>query len=119
MVKDIVFSPDETKVISGGHEKYLRLWDVKRPDTEIMSFPQQHSPINNIVWNSLHNVIVTSSLTEGKMYSWDTRSREMVNEYTIDGEEPTTKMIKTPDDALIILTTKSRVLFWNAKKYVI
>ena len=119
MVKDIVFSADESHVVTGGFEKYLRLWDLERPDAAVMEFDKQNSPINYIVWNKLHNdMIVTSSLNDGAIRTWDSRSKELVREYKIEGSDETTSMVASKDGAFIIITTKSRVIFWNAKKYV-
>jgi len=119
MVKDVIFSPDEQKLVTGGHENILRIWDIERPDAPILEHNRQSTPIRNIVWNKLHNNLIISSSGENNILrSWDIRAKELVNEYNMDStfRSPITSMRITKDSAFIILTSQSHVKFLNAKK---
>lgn len=119
MVKDCIFSPDESKIVSGGFEKMLRVWDIENSDKPINILNKQDKQIKHIVWNKLHDdVVISSSGEDNILYSWDIRSNESVNKYKLENvkNEPITSMSITKDFAFIIITTKSHVTFLNAKK---
>jgi len=119
MVKDVIFSPHERQMISGGFENMLRVWDIERPDTPVSIMNKQSNPIKHIAWNSLHSdLIITAGVDDNVLRSWDVRGQELVNEYKIESHknEPITSMSITKDSSFIIITSKSRVTFLNAKK---
>lgn len=119
MVKDVVFSPDESKIVSGGHEKMLRVWDIEEEEKPINILNKQNNPIKHIVWNRLYdNIIISASGEDNILHSWDIRTNEIVDKFTIGNvkDEPITSMKITKDARIIVLTTKSHVTFLNAKK---
>lgn len=117
LVKDICFSPEESHLLSGGHEKFLRLWDLERYDAQPEIFPEQPSWIKHIIWNHLQPFSVISSGDDDNVIRiWDTRTKEVSREITLDA--PATSMTISRDFKFVTTTCGTRVTFWNARKLV-
>ena len=121
IVKDALFSPDETKLITGGFEKILRVWDVNVEEVPVQQMaPQEHS-IKHIVWNGLYSdLIVTASGDSNQLRCYDHRSTEIVSTFEVPSKtgspETVTSMSITRDGVFIIVTTESEVILFNARK---
>jgi serine-threonine kinase receptor-associated protein len=116
IVKDICFSPEESHLLSGGHEKILRLWDIERPDAQPDVFPEQTTWVRHLVWNQLQPFSVISSGDDNILRIWDIRTKEIVRELTL--EAPVTSLTISRDFKFVTTTSGSKVTFWNAKKFV-
>ena len=120
MVKDAIFSPSEDRVITGGFEKIVRVWDVNRPDQPLQEMAKQESVIKHVSWNRLYSdLVVTASGDDNILRCYDLRTSEVVSTFQVKGKnkmEPVTSMKLSRDSAFIIVTTASRVIFYNARR---
>jgi len=120
MVKDAIFSPSDDRVISGGFEKLVRVWDVNRPEQPLQEMAKQESVIKHVSWNRLYgDLIITASGDDNILRCYDLRTSEIVSTFQVKGKnkmEPITSMKLSKDSAFIVVTTASRVIFYNARK---
>mmetsp|Transcript_13268 Transcript_13268/g.18498 ORF Transcript_13268/g.18498 Transcript_13268/m.18498 type:complete len:348 (+) Transcript_13268:174-1217(+) len=83
IVKSCEFSPDSTRLASGGHEGVLRIYNLKVPTQEPLMIPQQSQPqhpssssssspkvtITKIVW--LNDTTVLAAASDGIVRFWN------------------------------------------------
>jgi len=73
IVKSCEFSPDSSKLASGGHEGLLRIYNLKYPKKDPLMIPQTSSDtkvtITKIVW--LNETTVVAAASDGIIRFWD------------------------------------------------
>lgn len=60
IVRSVDFNQDGSKIVTGGHEKKIRLFDLNSPDSPPTEFGELPSNIKNLIWNSETNLIYSS-----------------------------------------------------------
>ena len=83
----LAFSPDGTRLASGGHQGEVRLWSVPSGDA-ITTLRGHHAPIRGLAW--LDDAALVSGALDGKLVAWDPRSGE-ANE-VVDSGAPITAL---------------------------
>merc|ERR1711862_727257 len=89
IVKTLDFSPDSTRLATGGHEGILRIYDLTSHTLEPVSILQQSSSdvkihISKILW--LDNQTVIAAASDGIIRFWNLSSLELVRSLTVSGE---------------------------------
>lgn len=117
IVRTVGISGDGGKVVTGGHEKKLRLFDLQRPDKEeLLGGERAHEgTIKSAVWHrgGVEDTVVSAG--EDKVVRWwDTRSLSLTHSMTFDNPISSMERSTSPFGELLNITTGKDVLFIDA-----
>lgn len=114
IVRTCCFAPDSTKLITGGHEKLLRLFEVERPEAAPVEMQGASGVIRTAFFvggpGSSH--VLTSTSDVPGLLLWDIRSGKV--ERSIDTPGPVGSMDLTHDGRWLTTTDGSSVRVWDA-----
>ena len=83
IVRAVHFDPDARRIVTGGPEKKLRLFDLHQPLNPIEVGPNLHDgTIKSVVWGEPN--IVVSAADDRKIRWFDVRSRDLVDKFSVD-----------------------------------
>ncbi|KAI7887502.1 WD40 repeat-like protein [Lichtheimia hyalospora FSU 10163] len=107
-VRTVNFNPDATRIVAGGHEKKLKIYDLYRPDAPALEGRSYQGTIRATVWHPSHQSILFSGCEDGNIRVHDTRiMRSHVTCF------PTSDAV-----SCINLTTDGETVYWAAKHQV-
>ena len=121
IVKTCVFSPNSTRLATGGKEAVLRIYDLvacldeRHRQTEPLLELEQASPISKVIW--MTDRLLLCALADGSIALWDIDARSFLHNFkTSQGEEIRDMELKTLQNGQQILTVAagSKVTFWDA-----
>lgn len=112
IVRTCEFTPDGTKILTGGHEKKLRLWDVTRNDKPL-SIADANAKISTVcVTKKDPNVILTASAELTGINVWDARTFKI--EQTLNTPDRVTSMQCRIDQQTLIASSGRAVQLFSA-----
>ncbi|KAJ9477826.1 putative Eukaryotic translation initiation factor 3 subunit I (putative) [Pseudozyma hubeiensis] len=119
IVKTVAIDQRGERVLTGGHERKLRLFDLKRPDVEARLFGDggmaHDGVVKSCVWHRGEEEGLVVSAGEDKVIRWwDTRSSTAIDSMTFT--EPISSMERSTSKSfgeLLTITTGKTVLFIN------
>jgi serine-threonine kinase receptor-associated protein len=111
---DISYSQD--LLATGGHEKRIRLFDLKHP-TQSRDIGRHDSTVKSVVWDrsDLGDNIIISSGDDKRVVWWDRRSSAPAAEYTVD--DAITSMEQSIDHCSITVTAGKIILIFDSASY--
>ncbi|KAF9955602.1 hypothetical protein BGZ72_003584 [Mortierella alpina] len=119
IVRGCDFSGDGNRIVTGGMEKKLRIFDLNRPDLAgqpLLTADGHTSVIRNVVWDGARNMILSSG-DDMEIRVWDPRTFNQVHSCKMDG--PIASMELSADGQYITSTTGKSVYFWDAQTYTL
>ncbi|KAG0225840.1 hypothetical protein BGX31_007495, partial [Mortierella sp. GBA43] len=117
IVRSADFSGDGSRIVTGGNEKKLRIFDLNREDLvgqPLLSTEGHNSMIRNVVWDGARNMILSAG-DDMEFKVWDPRTFNQVHSFKMT--EPIASMQLTADGQYVTLTTGKSVHFWDAQSY--
>lgn len=123
IVRSVAINAEGSRVVTAGHEKKVRLFDLHRPDGEAMLFRKaggggetaHEGVIKSCVWHRGESEAVVVSAGEDRVVRWwDARSLAQIGEMTFD--EPITSMERSSGalGELLTVTSGNQVFFLDA-----
>lgn len=99
---------DSSKLLTGGYEKKLRIYDLNQPDSEPTKFPETKDFVKTAMWHCSHpNIFYSGSPKEHAMRVWDLRQAECVNQIDLPGQLLDLEMLEGPQvNGVLTLTTR-------------
>ncbi|KAI7872135.1 WD40-repeat-containing domain protein [Spinellus fusiger] len=94
IVRAVDFSMDGTKVVTGGNEEKLRVFDLYRPEACPIEIEGHTGAIKAVVWDEKRNVIMSAS-DDKTIRRWDLRTMREISR--IDCESPVSTMTLSND----------------------
>eukprot|EP00882_Tetradesmus_deserticola_P000508 GHRQ01000559.1.p1 GENE.GHRQ01000559.1~~GHRQ01000559.1.p1 ORF type:complete len:333 (+),score=82.40 GHRQ01000559.1:155-1153(+) len=116
IVRTCCFSPCSGKLVTGGHEKLLRLFDVERPEAAPAELTGAPSAIKAAVFvGPSDSLLVSSTGDTAGLTVWDVRSGDVVRSMPTDG--PVTSVDLTHDGRWLTTTdNRNTIRVWDTAK---
>lgn len=111
IVRTCCFSSDSRKLVTGGMEKMLRLFDVEQPGAAPQTLPQASAGIRSALFLGGDNTILTSFADAKGIGVWDVRAGSVVR--TLETENPVTSFDLTFDGSVLTTTDGHNIRFWD------
>lgn len=113
IVRTVTFSADSKKMITGGMEKTIRIYDLAKPEVEPVVLPKQESSIRCAVWSKSNENLLYSSCSDACSISvWDLRTKEIVQEWKTSS---IVTSIELSSADTVTSACGREVVFWKAE----
>lgn len=114
IVKSVEFDEEDSRIITAGHEKVIRIFDINAPEKDPITFPALSTNIKTVIWKSESNLIYSSG--EDKFLRiWDDRTNQEVKEIEVDYN--ITNMSLSFDGSILMCAAGKQVKFWDSKSF--
>lgn len=114
IIKSVHFSTDNSKLLTGGQDKILRIFDLAKPEAEPLKLEGHTDSIRVALWNADNSLIISGG-QDSQIRVWDTRSLKEVK--SIPSKFPILSIEKCLDGNRMITTAGKDVTFWNIKTF--
>mmetsp|Transcript_20319 Transcript_20319/g.24315 ORF Transcript_20319/g.24315 Transcript_20319/m.24315 type:complete len:334 (-) Transcript_20319:396-1397(-) len=114
IVRTVGFSQDSYYVLTGGHEKLIRLFDLSKPEADPLLMEGSPAPIRMGVWFNNNTILSACNDTPG-IRVWDTRSLAIVR--TLDTPTAVTDIEVSADGRTITTCDGKDIKFWDANSF--
>jgi len=114
IVKSTHFSRDSTKILTGGQDKILRIFDLAKPEAEPLQLEGHSQPIKIALWCKDNNTIISGG-QDSVLRVWDVRTLKEVQSHPVKGA--ITSIEISLDGRHLSTTSGKDVIFWDASKY--
>ncbi|CAG8500829.1 10619_t:CDS:2 [Scutellospora calospora] len=108
IVRSADISYDGTRIISGGQEKKLRIFDLNKPENAVVEVEGHESTIKSVIWDGDRNVVLSAG-DDKEIRIWDLRTFNQIN--TFKAEHPITSMELSADGKYITISKSTATAF--------
>eukprot|EP01113_Clastostelium_recurvatum_P010563 TRINITY_DN1525_c0_g1_i1.p1 TRINITY_DN1525_c0_g1~~TRINITY_DN1525_c0_g1_i1.p1 ORF type:complete len:317 (+),score=78.63 TRINITY_DN1525_c0_g1_i1:210-1160(+) len=112
IVKTADFSKDGKKIITGGQDKILRIFDLEKPDEAPQTFEGHSNSIKVAQWSANDTNTVLSGGADEAIRIWDLRTKAQVKSIPTKGA--ITSMDLSFDGKILTTTAGREITFWDA-----
>lgn len=110
IVRATDFNHDSTKIITGGKEQKLRIFDLYRPDAPAMELLGHEGMIKAVVWDDKHHTVLSAG-EDATVRIWDLRT--MRESGTIQCDAPISTMTLSSDGQYVSWAAGKTANFWK------
>ncbi|KAL6604553.1 hypothetical protein ACP70R_029804 [Stipagrostis hirtigluma subsp. patula] len=115
IVRACAFSEDTHRLLTGGFEKILRIYDLNRPDAAPREIDKSPGSVRTVAWLHSDQTILNTCTDMGGVRLWDVRSGKIFQ--TLETKAPVTSAEVSQDGRFITTTDGSSVKFWDANYF--
>mmetsp|Transcript_31207 Transcript_31207/g.80103 ORF Transcript_31207/g.80103 Transcript_31207/m.80103 type:complete len:316 (+) Transcript_31207:553-1500(+) len=109
IVRTTQFAADNYRLLTGGREKILRIFDVNQPNAEPLQMTGVTAGIRCATWCKNDSLIITACSDQPNLSVWDVRTASIVR--TIETEAPPMSLDTTSDGNILTIAEGSSVKF--------
>jgi serine-threonine kinase receptor-associated protein len=110
IVRAADFNKDNTKILTGGKEQKLRIFDLYRPEAPAMELLGHEGMIKAVVWDEAHHTVLSAG-EDATVRIWDLRT--MRESGTIKSEAPISTMSLSSDGQYVSWAAGKTANFWK------
>jgi serine-threonine kinase receptor-associated protein len=115
IVKSVHFSPDGKKIITGGQDKTLRIFDLEKPEAEAQQMEGHTQSVKQIVWSTQDPNCVISGGGDSALRVWDIRTLKEVKNVPV--KAPIMSIELSWDNKHLTMAAGKEVSFWDPTKF--
>jgi len=115
IVKKVVFSPDNQKIISFSIDECIRVWDLKKGN-QLFNLDCDGHKITEIAYSSYGNYIAAGS-SHGVIIMWNAKTGKHLKEIYGHRDEILKLTFTSNEKHLISYTSKNEYKIWNTDTY--
>ena len=115
IVKSVNFSDDGGKLLTGGSEKLLRIYDLNKPEAEPYTMAGSASQIKTASFIANDELILSSCAEDKGIRVWDVRTNTVVT--TLSTESPVMSIEVSPDGKNMTTADGKDVTFWDLQNF--
>lgn len=112
IVRSVDISRDGNRIVTGGHEKILRIFDLTNPTAAPTELHGHTGTIKSVVWDKQRNVLVSAG-DDKRIRWWDPMSLQELGSF--ETEDLITSMEQSADGKFITVTSGKSVYFLDAE----
>ncbi|GBG86416.1 hypothetical protein CBR_g41412 [Chara braunii] len=116
IVRTIDYSKSGKRILTGGPEKVIRIFDLQQPCSEPMTLCGSEASIRVGVWHSDDNVILSALSDKTGVRVWDVRSKSVVR--ILSTRSPVTSVEVSRDGRYITISAGNEVQVWDGITYM-
>jgi len=114
IVKSVQFSPDDQRLLTGGQDKVLRIFDLAKPTAEPLTLEGHTQPVKTALW--LHGgATILSGGAEPFLRVWDARTLKETRQIAL--KAPVTSIEACLDGKHVAVTAGKEGSFWGAHSF--
>ncbi|CAO3695649.1 unnamed protein product [Rhizopus stolonifer] len=110
IVRATAFNRDDTKIVTGGNEGLVRLYDLYRPDAHPLELGGHEGTVKAVVWNEEQHAVLSAG-DDGTVRIWDLRT--MRERDVIKAKAPVSTMSLSTDGQYVSWAAGKTANFWN------
>jgi len=114
IVKSVHFSNDDKRILTGGQDKILRIFDLGKPDAEPLKLEGHTQSVKVALWCKDNNTIISIAQEPG-IRVWDARTLTQIKLQPT--KNPLSSMELSVDGKHITTTSGKEVTFWNMQTF--
>jgi len=114
IVKSAQFSNDGKRILTGGQDKILRVFDLTKPDTDPLKLEGHTETIKIALWCKQENIIVSGGQDQ-ELRVWDVRQNNQIKHFGL--KNAITSIEVSLDQKHLVTTAGNEVTFWNAETF--
>jgi len=114
IIKSVHFSSDSRKLLTGGQDKVLRIFDLEKADAEPFKLEGHTDSVRVALWSNDNSTIISGG-QDSQLRIWDVRTRKEVK--SISSKSPITSIELCLDGKHFITTSGKDVMFWDIKSF--
>eukprot|EP00850_Spirogloea_muscicola_P019770 SM000199S05397 [mRNA] locus=s199:56363:57782:+ [translate_table: standard] len=115
IVRTIAFSQDSRLLLTGGHERMLRVFDLNAPEAPPSTIEGLAGPVRCVTWHADDRLILSSLSDLGGVSIWDVRTKAVVA--SLATGSPCTSVEVSRDGRFITTADNFDVKFWDANSF--
>jgi serine-threonine kinase receptor-associated protein len=106
---------DSKRLMTGGHEKLIRVFDLMAPDAEPAVLEGAPGPVRNGMWHAGDTLLLAAFNDVPGVRVWDVRSGKVVR--TLETAEAVTDVCLSLGGKLLVTASGKQVRTWNADTF--
>ncbi|KAI8879525.1 WD40 repeat-like protein [Backusella circina FSU 941] len=110
IVRSADFNKDGSRILTGGKEKKLRIFDLYRPDAPPLEATDHEDTIKAVVWDEDRHLVMSAG-DDSTVRLWDLRT--MRSTCVITCSDPVSTLTKSPDGQYITWAAGKKANFWK------
>merc|ERR1711915_1135469 len=115
LFEHVLFSESTSLLLTGGHEKILRIFDLNRPDAPPKEVDNSPGSIRTVAWLHSDQTILSSNSDAGGVRLWDLRTEKIAR--VLETKSPVTSAEVSQDGRYITTADGNSVKFWDANHF--
>eukprot|EP00270_Netrium_digitus_P014879 TRINITY_DN513_c0_g1_i5.p1 TRINITY_DN513_c0_g1~~TRINITY_DN513_c0_g1_i5.p1 ORF type:complete len:353 (-),score=98.26 TRINITY_DN513_c0_g1_i5:268-1326(-) len=119
IVRTIDFSASTKRLLTGGAEKLLRVFDLERPDAAPLIIEGMGTSIRCAAWHANDNVILATSSDSPNVRVWDVRSKEVVQQLETECSCTSVEITRGDGHRYIVTADGQDMKIWDAENYML
>ena len=109
IVRTVEFSEDNTKIVTGGQEGLLRIFDLYRPEAHPLEVPGHEGTIKAVVWDESNHAVLSAG-DDATVRIWDLRT---MRERGMIQTKPVSTMTLSMDGQYVCWAAGKTANFWK------
>lgn len=114
IIKSVHFSPDTKRLLTGGQDKILRIFDLEKVEAKPLQLTAHTDSIRVALWNA-DNTTIISGGQDSVLRIWDSRTLTEVK--SVAAKAPITSIELSLDGKHFTTTSGKDVSFWDIKTF--
>eukprot|EP00898_Chlorokybus_atmophyticus_P000614 jgi/Chlat1/1553/Chrsp122S01808 len=116
IVRCVDFAQNSSKLLTGGQEKLIRLFDLERPDAEPQRLEGSPAGIRVAVFHGNDSLVLTAVADTPGINVWDVRTGQRIR--TLETKTPPTSL-QVADGKYLVTADGKEVKFWDASSFAL
>jgi len=116
IIKSVNFSTDNKRLLTGGQDKILRIFDLGKPEAEPFKLEGHSDSVRVALWN-WDNSAVVSGGQDSVLRIWDVKTLKEIRSFP--SRSPITSIEVCLDGKHLITTAGKEVSFWDIRTFEI
>jgi len=117
IIKAVSFSNDDKRIVTGGQEKILRIYDLEKPEAAPVDLQGHTLPIKTILWGPSSHLFFSAG-GDNQLRIWDIRSASQVKVVSFgEGGDAISSIELSPDGSLLTCTSGNHVFFADSSTF--